>query len=81
MGVLERGMIYFNPGDLVCVYGIDGPVMKVRKAVISKREVGYGDDVKIKKLLDGIICYWFNGLDYVEQMFNSKDLVHTETKA
>jgi hypothetical protein len=65
--------IYFAPGDLVRVKGLNiSPVMKVRKvnrATFEKKENSY-----LNNLL-GIRCFWFSdhGL-YQEQLFDFKDL-------
>ena len=63
--------IYFNPGDMVTVKNIDGPIMVV-KAV---DKLAFKDNNRERSLL-GITCFWFTkNFEYQETRFNTKDLI------
>lgn len=65
--------VFFNPGELVKVRGIDGPTMVVQK-VDRLEKLDTRTNVNERVLL-GISCFWFT-LDYQYQVarFNTKDL-------
>ena len=69
-----KSKVYFNSGDLVVVEGISGPVMKVRRVIIDEME---DVDGRVKRLMRGVECYWFEGSYLLrDAVFSSKDLIH-----
>ncbi len=71
--------IYFSPGEVVAVKhditNIPNMVVKTIDKVTVRKGMGLGEGPKSS--LFGITCYWFTAdMKYVENRFNTKDLVH-----
>lgn len=68
---LTTTRVIFEPGDTVRVrqLGDEAPRMVVKEAVKAPHETEPG-----RKVLLGILCFWYVKAEYQEQLFNTKDL-------
>ena len=74
--------VFFTPGDLVTLKQElpFKPIMMVKSVDKTSFRNG-GSIVDSKPVLFGITCSWFTtSLEYQEKRFNTKDLVHYESK-
>ncbi len=70
--------VFFNKGDVVRLKNIDSPEMLVIEVKMESRFSSDDrlDTVKKDKILDGIICLWFDELGRIQEYkWNTKDLV------
>lgn len=72
--------IYYQPGDLVTVrHDISNKPIMVVKSKSQFVNTKYSNDTTKNPAphFHGMICYWFTkNSEYVEKVFNTKDLEH-----
>lgn len=70
--------IYYQPGDIVTIrHNIPNKPIMVVKSKSQFVNAKYNGEKNPAPHFHGMVCYWFTAnSEYVEKVFNTKDLLH-----